>query len=332
MRLAVVTVNYCCADEVLRGLAGTAAQITAAGGEWWIVDNKSPDDSIARLRPAIAGLAHVHLIEAPLNGGFGYGNNQVVNRVLSGEIDAEYLYFLNPDAIPEQGAIELMASYLDGHPRVGVVGSGLLNEDGSHADSMFRFPSVWSEIESAVSFGPVSRLLSNHRVTLPRMSEPGPVGWVSGSSFMVRTAALRKVGGFDEDFFLYWEEVELCHRIARAGFEIHGLPDARVCHIGGVATGVTTQDPRFPAFWHQSRNLYFRKTGAPVFALNLVTGLSLAARRMLQFVRRKPFTNPAMLRDHIRHSFGPGSPTERVKDGRPLLQTGRQENQDDRPG
>ena len=304
MRLAVVTVNYCCAEEVLRGMGETAAQISRAGGEWWIVDNKSPDDSLELLPPAIANFNKVHLIEAPKNGGFGYGNNQVIDRVLSGEIDADYIYFLNPDAIPEPGAIELMASYLDRNPKVGVVGSALLNEDGSHADSMFRFPSVWSEIESGVSFGPVSRLLKAHRVTLPTLQKPGPVGWVTGASFMVRTTALRTVGGFDEEFFLYWEEVELCHRIAKACFEIHGLPDAKDRHVGGAATGVSSHDLRFPAFWHQSRGLYFRKTGASVAAMNVVTGLSLIARRLLQFVRRKPRTNPHMLRDHIRHSLG----------------------------
>ena len=303
MRLAVVTVNYCCAGEVLRGLESTAAQVAAAGGEWWIVDNKSLDNSVARLRPAIAKNSNVHLIEAPRNGGFGYGNNQVIRRVLEGEIDPDYLYFLNPDAAPEQDAIELMASYLDDHPKVGVVGSGLLNADGSHANSMFRFPSCWSEIESGVSFGPVSRLLKNHRVTLPALTQPGPVGWVSGASFMVRTAALREVGGFDEDFFLYWEEVELCHRIAAAGFGIHGIPAAKVRHIGGVATGVTTHDLRFPVFWHQSRNVYFRKTRGSAFAPNVLTGLSLAVRRLHQFVRHKPLTNPVMLRDHIRHSL-----------------------------
>lgn len=306
MRLAVVTVNYCCAAEALREMAETARKIADAGGEWWIVDNKSPDDSLATLRPAIAKLPKVHLIEAPKNGGFGYGNNQVINRVLSGEIEADYIYCLNPDAIPEPGAIELMASYLDRNPKVGVVGSALLNEDGSHADSMFRFPSIWSEIESGVSFGPTSRLLKDHRVTLPVLQKAGPVGWVTGASFMARTTALKAVGGFDEDFFLYWEEVELCHRIARAGFEIHGLPNAKVRHVGGVATGVSSHGLRFPAFWHQSRNLYFRKTGASVAAMNVVTGLSLIARRLLQLVRGKPRTNPHMLRDHVRHSLRSG--------------------------
>ena len=158
MRLAVATVNYCCAPAIIRGLEPTAAQIGAVGGEWWIVDNASADGSVATLRDAIAGIPNVHLIEAPRNGGFGYGNNQVINRVLSGEIDADYVYFLNPDAIPEPGALAMMVSYLDQHPDVGVVGSGLISEDGAHTDSMYRFPSFWSEIEAAFSFGPVSRL------------------------------------------------------------------------------------------------------------------------------------------------------------------------------
>jgi len=305
MRLAVVTVNYCCAEEILQRLKATALQIAACGGEWWIVDNKSPDDSAAVIGAAIADLAGVHLIVAEKNGGFGYGNNQLINRVLSDEITADYIYFLNPDASPESGAIQAMISYLDEHPDVGIVGSGLINEDGSHTDSMFRFPSFWSEIDAALSFGPVSRLLRRHRQSLGPLDVPGPVGWVAGTSFMARTDVFRAVGGFDEDFFLYWEEVELCHRATRAGFAIHGLPSANVRHLGGASTGMHRNEKRIPGYWHRSRNLYFRKTGTggPLPLLNFATGVSLAFGRLFEFLKRAPVKHPRFLRDHIRHAL-----------------------------
>ncbi len=305
MRLAVVTVNYRCADVLVPSIAATAEQIKQAGGTWNIVDNCSPDDSLVVLRPAVEHIDHVHLIEASRNGGFGYGNNRGVDRVLGSDPAADFVYFLNPDAIPEPGAIELMTDYLDAHPNVGVVGSALANSDGSMTESMFRFPSLLSEIESAMAIGPVSRLLARHRVPLPPLAAPGPVDWVSGASFMVRTDVLRAVGRFDEDFFLYWEEVELCHRIRKAGFEIHGLPAARVTHIGGVSTGVVGQ-ARIPGYWHQSRNLFFRKTGAggslPI--LNVVTAASLVVGRCWQWLRGKPGKPPHFLRDHLTYAFG----------------------------
>jgi GT2 family glycosyltransferase len=305
MRLAVVTVNYCCAAEVLRGLGANASAIANCEGEWWIVDNKSPDDSVTILREAITRFANVHLIVADRNGGFGYGNNQVINRILSDEIDADYVYFLNPDAIPEPGSIEAMLSYLDEHPDVGVVGSGLINEDGSHTDSMFRFPSFWSEVESALALRPISWLLRDLRQSLGLLPGPALVDWVAGTSFMVRSDVLRAVGGFDEDFFLYWEEVELCHRISKAGFAIHGLPAAKVRHLGGASTGMHRPDQRVPDYWHQSRNLYFLKTGSArsLPLLNLTTALCLTVRRGLQFIRRTPVENPRFLRDHIRHAI-----------------------------
>ena len=305
MRLVVVTVNYCCAAEILRGSNGTASQIAACDGEWWIVDNHSPDESAASLRQALADLTNVHLVEAPNNGGFGYGNNQIIDRVLKGEIAADYVYLLNPDAIPAPGSIALMVDYLDKHPEVGVVGSGLTNEDGTHTDSMFRFPSFLSEIESALAFGPTSVMLRSYKQPLGDLREAGPVGWVAGTSMMIRADVLRAVGGFDEDFFLYWEEVELCHRISRAGFEIHGLPTAKVRHVGGISTGMHRADRRLPDYWHESRNLYFQKTGTgyPLPLLNAVTALCLAARRSLQFLRRMPTTQPRLLSDHIKHAF-----------------------------
>jgi len=306
MRLVVVTVNYCCAAEIVKRLPRTAAQIADAGGEWWIVDNKSPDDSVRTINNAIKNFSHIHLVEAPKNGGFGYGNNQVIDRVLAGDIDADYIYFLNPDAVPEKAAIQEMISYLDNHPEVGAVGSGLINEDGSHTDSMFRFPSLWSEIESALAFGPMSRLLRRHRQSLGALTEPSPVDWVAGTSFIARAKTLRAVGGFDEDFFLYWEEVELCYRIKQAGWEIHGVPDAKVRHSGGVSTGMHRSERRIPGYWHESRNLYFRKTGTGgnLPLLNIATAVSLLVSRALEVAKGAPARHPQFLRDHIRHSFG----------------------------
>lgn len=304
MRLAVATVNYCCAEVLVRGLRSTAAQIEHAGGIWFIVDNKSPDNSVAVLRSALKDVGNAHLIEASRNGGFGYGNNRVIERVISGDTDAAYVYLLNPDAIPEPGSVELLTSYLDDHPEVGVVGSALTNADRSPTESMFRFPSLLSEIESALAIGPVSRLLAHFRVSIPPLTDAGPVDWVSGASFMIRTDVLRAVGAFDEEFFLYWEEVELCHRIREAGFEIHGLPGATVRHIGGVSTGVVGQ-VRVPGYWHQSRNLFFRKTGAAgsVLVLNVAITLSLAIGRCWQWLRGKPGKPPHFLRDHIRYAL-----------------------------
>ncbi|HKO20228.1 MAG TPA: glycosyltransferase family 2 protein [Acidobacteriaceae bacterium] len=305
MGLAVVTVNYCCAGEILSRLESTAAQIENAGGEWWLVDNKSPDNSADLLEAAVAKVPHTHLIRAERNGGFGYGNNQIINRVLSGEIAADYIYFLNPDASPEPGAIEAMMSYLDDHAAVGVVGSGLINEDGSHTASFFRFPSFWSEIDQALEFGPVSRLLRGYRVPLGAPNGAIAVDWVAGTSFMARSDVFRAVGGFDEDFFLYWEEVELCHRIKRAGFEIHGLPSAKVRHLGGASTGMHVRERRIPDYWHRSRNLYFRKTrtGGPLGLLNLATALSLATSRCLEALKGASPRHPRFLRDHIRHAL-----------------------------
>src|SRR5947209_19612564 len=97
MRLAVVTVNYCCAEEIVHRLKATALQIAACDGEWWIVENKSPDDSAEVIRAAIADLAGVHLIVAETNGGFAYGHSQVINRVRSAEITTDYIQLLHPD-------------------------------------------------------------------------------------------------------------------------------------------------------------------------------------------------------------------------------------------
>jgi GT2 family glycosyltransferase len=308
-RFIVVTVNYHCADEIVKGLDETVRQITELGdGEFWIVDNQSADDSVATLNQAIADRScqdRVKVLVADKNGGFGAGNNVAIRAGLARETPPEYFYFLNPDAIPQPGAIASMLGFLDTHPDVAVVGGLLCDEEDNTDTSLFRFPSFQSEVETALRIGIARKVLKNYILPLATPDRPASVDWVAGTSFVVRASALEKAGLFDETFFLYWEEIELCHRIRKAGLEIYGLPDVRVMHIGGVSTGMHQPAKRIPGYWHESRNYFFRRTGLvrSVGVLNAVVVCCLVLRRMHQFVRGRPLNPPHFLRDFIRHSF-----------------------------
>jgi GT2 family glycosyltransferase len=137
----------------------------------------------------------------------------------------------------------------------------------------------------------------------PAISQP--VDWVSGASFMIRREAIERVGMFDETFFLYFEEVDLCRRVRAAGYSIHFVVESSVCHVSGVSTGMTKPRRRMPEYWFASRRHYLRKFhGAAGLALfNVVALLCLTLQRTRQFLGRKPVDTPYFVRDFIRYNF-----------------------------
>ena len=309
IKLVVVIVNYCCAGEILSRLPETSKRVANLdSAEIWIVDNKSPDDSITHLHAGVEDLPHKHLIKilsSSMNGGFGYGNNIAINAALAQETPPEYFYFLNPDAKPKPGALEAFLSFMDTNPKVGIAGGLLCNEEGTIETSLFRFPSFLGEVESSISLGVVSKALSNYNLVLETPTQPKAVDWVAGTSFIARSSALQKAGTFDENFFLYWEEIELCYRVIKSGYDVYAIPGAIVEHTGGVSTGMHNPLKRIPDYWFASRSYFFEKTGLVknMFLLNITVTLCLIIWRTHQALRGRQLDNPHYVRDFISYNF-----------------------------
>ncbi|MEO0611557.1 MAG: glycosyltransferase family 2 protein [Planctomycetota bacterium] len=266
MRVGIVIVNYRTADLVVGCLRSLADEL-GRGDEIGVVvvDNASGDGSLETLRGAVEShgwSSWCEVVNAGRNGGFAFGNNVGARRVLSWERPAEAVHFLNPDTYVRPEAVRLLAAFLESRPGVGIVGSGLENPDATVRRGAFRFPGAISEIESQLWFGPVSRLLRRWVVAPPARQDAWRVDWVTGASMMVRREALERVGGFDDAYFLYFEETDLCLRVARAGWEIWQEPASRVVHLVGQSTGVNRRGERprpKPGYWYDSRRLYFEK-------------------------------------------------------------------------
>ncbi len=163
------------------------------------------------------------------------------------------------------GAIGTLVDFLDRHPDVGIAGSSFENGDGSDWPIAFRFPSLVSEIDGGLNLGLVSSLLrpwSVMRIMTPMAQR---VDWGAGASMMIRREVLDRVGGLDENYFLYFEETEFCWRARQAGFPMWYVPKSRVVHIGGQSTKVTERNAavkRLPDYWFESRRRYFMTTGS----------------------------------------------------------------------
>jgi GT2 family glycosyltransferase len=316
MKLLVITVNYASAEHVLRCVDGIVPQIQAIDeAEMWIVDNNSPDDSVRVLRDGITArrVEHlVQLIESPVNCGFGAGNNIAFRKALDLPKPPAYFYLINPDAIPDLGVVETFVNFMVDHPQVGIIGGALHDEHNNFQCSTFRFPSLLSEIETFLKLGIITKLLRNYRVPMEETpTQATAVDWVTGANMVIRREVLEQVGWFDETFFLYWEEIDLCRRVQDAGYKIYFVPNAAVLHISGVTTGVTSSNSkkRMPSYWFNSRAYYFRKTfgTSKLMVFNLIVVACISLHRLRQYLLGREIKSPHFLRDFIRYNFLPST-------------------------
>ena len=194
-----------------------------------VVDNASSDGSVAAV---LAADPAVKVVETGANLGFGTGANRGVAAA-----SGDYVLVLNPDTVVEPGTVKALADALDRDPGLAVVGPRMENVDGSLYPSVRRFPNL------TVAFGhaflglvsPGNRYTRDYRMLDWDHDRPAAdVDWVGGACLLVRRSAFDAVGGFDEDYFMYVEDVDLCWRLGRAGWRIGYDPAGRVVHaLGG---------------------------------------------------------------------------------------------------
>jgi GT2 family glycosyltransferase len=234
-----------------------------------VVDGGSADGSEAELAPFVAQSEYaswVSFLPLELNGGFGWANNQAILSLAREPTPPEFVHLVNPDAEVIRGAVAALARQLQRHPRCGAAGSQLIDEHGAETASAFRFPSPGREFVDAAQSARLGRALG---VTPALVSSKlaCEVDWVTGASVMFRSDALRETGLFDDGFFLYFEEVELMHRLRSRGWTVRYVPESRVVHSEGSSTGIGG-GRELPSYWYDSRRRYFALTGGRPAALS----------------------------------------------------------------
>jgi GT2 family glycosyltransferase len=216
VRAAAVVVSHGAAAEVERLLPALVPQVD----ELVVVANVP--GSVGVVPDGVRVLEN----ERPL----GFGAN--VNRGVA-ETSADFVCSVNPDAVPHDGAVAALRSLLESRPRAGVAGPVMLYSDGSVQPSRRRFPTVAGTIVRRTPlrllFDPY-RWQRRHYHLGDRPTEPVEADWMLGGFLMLRRAMLDELGGFDEGFFLYGEDIDLCYRAAKAGWERWYVPAAVVEH------------------------------------------------------------------------------------------------------
>jgi N-acetylglucosaminyl-diphospho-decaprenol L-rhamnosyltransferase len=226
--VSVILVNWNTRQLLERCLACLVEQLQGMNYDLWVVDNASTDDSISMLNTRFPS---VHLIANTTNVGFAAANNQAMQKA-----PGRYFLLINTDAFPEPGAIQALYRLAEEQGSVGIAGAHLLNPDGSFQGSYASFPNLWQEFLMLTGLGRFfcGSFYPNYA---PKPEEKAkPVNYVQGACLFVNRKAYEQVGGLDERYFMYSEEVDWCYAMQKAGWEVWYQPDACVVHIGGASS------------------------------------------------------------------------------------------------
>jgi GT2 family glycosyltransferase len=294
MDLSILIVNANSRDALLRCLASLEASVASeVATETLVLDNASDDRSAELVRSTFPG---VSVIAQPFRAGFGANQNTLIKRS-----SGRYVYLLNPDTESRDWALASLVAELDAHPRVAALGPRLVYPDGHRQDSAWRFPTPFASLLGLLTLGRVG-------ITQSTGERPRSVDWIMGSAMILRRQALDEVGLFDENFFMYFEETDLCLRLRRAGWDVRYFPELTVRHEKGESTA-DVSDRRINEWW-RGHHLYWHKhhsrLGARVAALAMGTRYAGAAVASL---RHRDSAHRARLRLHARNArrvSGPG--------------------------
>ncbi len=247
--LSIIIVSWNVAGDLERCLRSiqTAPKPTT---EIIVVDACSADDTVAVVHDRFPD---VTLLAQTENVGFTKGNN-IGLRAARGC----YLLLLNPDTEIVGDALLRLIDVMEAHPQVGVAGAHTLNTDGTYQSTRRHFPTLKSELIESLWFAPYLKKLPSHfPLNQPNCDSTHRVDWVQGSSMLARRAVYEQIGGLDESFFMFSEEVDWCKRATDAGWQIMYVGTATIIHHGGRSTEQT--GARTHIYYQTSKISYFRK-------------------------------------------------------------------------
>lgn len=251
-RLSIIIVNWNVRELLDRCLASIFAADLAPGSfEIIVVDSASADDSVAMVRQKYPA---VRLLAQERNVGFTRGNN-----VGLAQAQGDFLLLLNPDTEVSRKALGALVDYLERHPAVGIVGPHTLNSDGSHQSSRRRFPSLMTGIfeSSWLAAAAPARIERDYRMLETDDDDIMLVDWVQGSALMLRRELYRDIGGMDEAYVMYSEELDYCRRAKHAGWQVAYHGGAVITHHGGKSSEQVAAQTLI--HFHTSKLRYFRK-------------------------------------------------------------------------
>ncbi len=259
-RIAVVIVNYKTAALTLSCIDTLLGELDPGRDHIVVADNCSGAEDVTCLREAFAQAKYsgwITLVEVDSNRGFSAGNNAALEV-----LEAEYYLLTNSDTEFRPGAIEELLEGASRNPAAGIISPRLIWPDGTAQVSCFRFHRPATELIRAASTGVITALLRPFVVPLPPSTNISTPEWTSFACVLITGDALRRVGLLDDGFFMYFEDVDYCRRIRRAGYDIVNWPSAQVVHLQGKSSDVnrlSEEKKQLPDYYYYARSRYYRK-------------------------------------------------------------------------
>jgi GT2 family glycosyltransferase len=283
--LAIIILNFR-TPHLVRDCLDSLRDEVGPGVAVVVVDNASNDGSAASIRDFVAarGYQWARVVESPVNGGFAAGNNVGIRAA-----GADAYLLLNSDTLVRPGAIAALRQALATFPSAGLIVPRTETKEGGQDRNAFVTPRPLSEFLRGADIGTFSRLLRRFDVVAELPTGTFEADWVGFCAVVVRREVIERVGLLDERYFMYYEDIDYCMRVRRARFAIRYCPEARVAHLLGASSGVTSAEgvKKRPArYLYESRSRFFAthygKPGLWAANIAFAAGYSLSrARRLL---------------------------------------------------
>jgi GT2 family glycosyltransferase len=293
MDLSIIIVNYN-VKEFLQNLLNSISKASSnISREIIIVDNASDDGSVEMIREKFTS---AQLISNKKNLGFGKANNQAL-EIAKGK----YILLINPDTVVSEDTFEKLISFFKDNQDAGLAGCKILNPDGSLQLACRRsFPGPWTsfcKVTGLSNLFPNSKIFARYNLTYLNENQTYEVDAISGSFMMMRKEVYDKVGGFDEEFFMYGEDLDLCYRIQKAGYKVFYFPDTQIIHYKGESTKRSSFDET--NLFYSAMHLFVKKHLSSSFLVEAILRSAIGVRKVFTFLGKSQLAIISAIIDFI---------------------------------
>ena len=293
MDLSIIIVNYNVKEFIQNLLHSIVKATKRIEYEVIIIDNASNDGSVEFLREKFP---EVKLIVNSVNRGFSRANNQGLSIA-----KGEYLLLLNPDTLLREDTLNNMIDFFNSNPGAGLAGCKILNPDGTLQLACRRsFPGPWTSFCKVTGLGslfPNSRVFARYNLTYLDENKTNEVDAVSGSFMMLKREIYEKIGGLDEQFFMYGEDLDLCYRVQKAGYKVFYVHNTQIIHYKGESTRRSGIDET--KIFYEAMNLFVKKHLSSSVLVEAILHSAIAFRRLFAFLGRRKIILLPILMDFI---------------------------------
>jgi hypothetical protein len=295
--LSIIIVNYNVKEFLLNLLDSIYNASKNLSVEIIIVDNNSDDGSIESVN---AKYPNVITIANKENKGFGFANNQGL-EIARGD----FILLLNPDTLVREDTFDKMISFMKEDPKIGLAGCKVLNPDGSLQLACRRsFPGPWVSLTKVVGLSkmfPKSRLFAKYNLTYLNENENYEVDAVSGSFMMLSKEAYQKTGGFDTDFFMYGEDLDLCYRVQQNDLKVYYCSSTSIIHYKGESTKRSKIDET--GIFYDAMHLFVEKHFSSSFIIKSILQFGIILRKLLTFINLNKYIIIGLVLDFFSFFF-----------------------------